>query len=92
MSMPLEDLFEYDGNAYEFTVAVLPTAVGPNRTSVLFESVLNLLVENLSHRQRYYLAVVLLDLRGLEDGQLVGAPVDGYGEFVGVAVVLEKIL
>jgi len=22
MSMPLEDLFEYDGNAYEFTVAV----------------------------------------------------------------------
>ena len=23
MSMPLEDLFEYDGNAYEFTVAVI---------------------------------------------------------------------
>ncbi|PKL09222.1 MAG: DNA-directed RNA polymerase subunit omega [Spirochaetae bacterium HGW-Spirochaetae-7] len=22
MSMPLEDLFEYEGNAYEFTVAV----------------------------------------------------------------------
>lgn len=22
MSMPLEDLFEYDGNAYEFTAAV----------------------------------------------------------------------
>lgn len=22
MSMPLEDLFEFDGNAYEFTVAV----------------------------------------------------------------------
>jgi len=52
----------------------------------------DLLGEDLSCRQGYDLTVILLDLRVLQHGELVGTPGSRGGDFIHIAIVFDEFL